>query len=106
MTDTLKRLSGPAALTAAAVSLYSAPASTTTTVVGIHVSNETSAQATFTFSVGADGAGKRFFYQQLVAAGDSFDWSGTLVLAAGELYQAYSSTAGALTLTVNGVETT
>jgi hypothetical protein len=106
MTDTLKRLGGPTALTTAAATLYTAPAATTTTITGIHVANEGAAQATFTFSVGTDGAGKRFFYQIPVATAEAFDWSGTLVLAAAEVVQALASAATTLTITVTGVETT
>lgn len=102
----MKRLAGPTALTTAAVTLYSAPAATTTTITSIHVANESAAQASFTFSVGTDGAGKRFFYQIPVSAADSFDWSGTLVLATTEVVQAFASAATSLTITVNGVETT
>jgi hypothetical protein len=106
MADVLKRLgSTPLALTTTAATVYTAPASTTTTVTAIHVANEGAAPATFTLSVGADGAGKRFFYGVTVYVGDSFDWGGQLVLAAGEVLQAYASAATALTLTVSGVET-
>jgi hypothetical protein len=104
MTDLMRRLAGPTPLTVAAATLYTAPAATVTTVTGIHVANEGAAQATFTFSVGTDGAGKRFFYQIPVATGEAFDWSGTLVLAAAEVLTALGS-ATTLTITVTGVET-
>jgi hypothetical protein len=103
--DTLKRLSGPAALTTVAVTQYTAPLLTTATIRSIHVCNETSADHTFTLSIGVDGAGKRLFKSQPVAANDSFDWSGMIVLGAGELLQALADANTALTLTVSGVET-
>jgi hypothetical protein len=106
MPDVLKRVMGPAALAAAAATVYTAPALTTTTIRAIHVANETLLNATFTLSVGADAAGKRFFYQQQVAPGNSFDWTGSLILAAAEVVQAYASIAATLTLTMSGVEST
>lgn len=105
MADTLKRLSGPTLLTAAAATLYTAPASTITSVRSIHIANESAATATCTISIGADGPGKRLFYQVPVYVGDVLDWAGLVVLAAGEALQAYSGTASALTLTVSGIET-
>lgn len=104
-TDTLKRLAGPVALPSSSATQYTVPAATTTTVVAIHVANESGAQQTFTLSVGTDGAGKRFFYQVGVGANDFFDWSGTLVLNATDVVQAFASASTTLTLTMTGVET-
>lgn len=105
-TDTLKRLVGPTSLTGTAATVYTVPAATTTTIRSLHVTNETGTSATFTLSVGTDGAGKRMFYQVPVASGDiGIDWTGSLVLAAAEMLQAYSGTASALTLTISGIET-
>lgn len=106
MADALKRLSGPTALTAAAVTQYTAPALTTATIRSIHVCNESAAQHDFTLSIGVDGAGKRLFKNQVVPAGDSFDWTGNIVLAAGELVQALADAGAVLTLVVSGIETT
>jgi hypothetical protein len=106
MADILKRLSGPTALTTSAVTQYTAPALTTTTIRNIHVANETGGAATFTLSLGTDGAGTRAFYQVSVAAGAVYDWSGILVLAAADLIQALASAGATLTLIVSGVETT
>lgn len=106
MADLLKRLAGPVSLTGTAATVYTVPGATTATVRNIHVTNETGTLATFTLSVGTDGAGKRYFYQVPVAVGDpGFDWDGVLVLAATQVIQAYSGTASALTLTISGVET-
>jgi hypothetical protein len=104
MADVLKRLQGPALLTAAAATVYTTPALTTTVVRAIHVANESTGSQTFTLSVGADAAGKRVFYQQLVFPGDSFDWAGSLILAAAEVVQAYASVTSTLTLVMSGVE--
>lgn len=105
MADVLKRIVGPTSLTATAATVYTAPALTTTTIRSLHVTNETGTSATFTLSVGTDGAGKRMFYQVPVASSDlGLDWTGSLVLAAGEVLQAYSGTASALTLVISGIE--
>jgi hypothetical protein len=103
--DTAKRVAGPTLLTATAATVYTVPASTTTTLRNIHVSNETASAATFTMSIGTDAAGKRLFTALSIPGNQVFDWSGFIVLAAAELIQAFSGTASALTLTVSGVET-
>lgn len=104
MADVLKRLVGPTALAVAAATVYTAPGSATSVLRNIHVTNETAASATFTISIGADAAGKRIFYQQVVNPGDSWDWTGNIVLAATETLQAYASVATTLTLVISGVE--
>lgn len=106
MADTAKRLSGPTALTTGAVTQYTAPAATTAILRSIHVANESGSTADFTLSIGADGAGKRLFRNQDIPTKGSFDWSGFVVLATGELVQALASAGTALTLTISGVEVT
>ena len=103
MADAASRVAGPVALGAAAATIYTVPAATQAILRSIHVSNETAAVHTFRVSIGADGAGKRLFYDQPVQPGDSFDWSGFIVLAATEVLQAYADTGAALTITVSGV---
>lgn len=107
-TDTLKRLGGPTALSTSAATIYTVPASTVATIKSIRVSNETGSAAPLAISVGTDGANKRFIYGLSVPANGSYDWEGTLVLAAAEVLQAYSGpsgTASSLTIVVSGVET-
>lgn len=104
-TDILKRLSGPTALTGSAVTQYTAPAATTTTIKSIHVANETGSAATLNISVGTDAANKRFAFGFSIPANSNYDWEGTLVLAAAEVIQAYSGTASSLTMIMSGVET-
>lgn len=107
MTDTLARLAGPVALGAAAATIYTAPASTVVVVRSVRVCNESATQRTFRLSVGADGAGTRFFYDVPVDPTDEgFDWNGSLILAAGEVLQAYASAASALTISISGVKVT
>lgn len=104
MADTAKRLAGPTALGIAAATAYTVPASTTAILRSVHVSNESAATSWFTVSIGTDGAGKRLWYQQDVPPKSSFDWSGFIVLAAGEVLQALTQTAASNTLVVCGVE--
>jgi hypothetical protein len=106
MADTQKRLSGPTLLTASAATQYTVPAATSAILRSIHVANETATAATFTMSIGTDGAGKRLFMGCSVAANDVLDWSGFIVLNTAEVVQALSGTASALTLTTSGVEVT
>lgn len=106
MTDTAKRLAGPLALTASAVTRYTVPAATTTIVRSIHVaSNDNGTVGLLTMSIGADATGTRLFYAYPVPANGVLDWSGFLVLNAGDILQAYSTMA-VLILTVSGVEVT
>lgn len=104
MADTPVRLSGPALLTASPATVYTVPALTTTILRSVHVTNETASTATFTMSVGTDASGKRLWTGLDIETKTSFDWSGFIVLAAGEVVQAFSGTASALTLTTSGVQ--
>jgi hypothetical protein len=107
MTDTAKRLVGPVALTTtAATTVYTVPASTTAILRSVHVNNESGSTATFTLSIGTDGAGKRLWSAVDIPTKSSFDWSGFIVMAAAEVIQSSAGTATALTLTVSGVEVT
>jgi hypothetical protein len=105
MADTLKRLSGPALLTAAAATQYTAPAATTTTLRNIHVCNGTGAARKFTLSIGTDAAGTRLFDGLQIPSYDAFDWSGCIVMNATEILQAFCDVTTSITLTVSGVET-
>lgn len=99
---------GPTALTTSAATLYTVPASTTTTVRNIHIANESTTTAvTVTLSIGTDGAGKRFLGPGLsIPASSSYDWSGFLILAAAEILQGTASAATSLTVTISGIQTT
>lgn len=105
MADTLKRLSGPTVLTTSAVTQYTVPADTTTTVRDISVCNEGAALATFTLSLGTDGAGTRLYYQFPLDASSTLLITRQLVLNAGDIIQALSDTATSITLVMSGVET-
>ena len=105
MTDVAKRCAGPIALGTVATTVYTVPAATTTVIRSLHVANESAAAATFTVSIGVDAAGKRVFYNTNVGIADAYDWTGNIVLATGEVVQAYASIGTALTLVVSGIET-
>ncbi len=107
MTDTLTRLVGPVALAAMATTVYTVPGGKILTLRSLHVTNETGTLRTFRLSIGVDGAGTRLFFDVPVDAGDpGFDWTGSVILAAGEVIQAYADTGAALTLVISGVLTT
>jgi hypothetical protein len=104
MADNLKRLSGPAALSTSAATVYTVPALTQAVIREIRVCNEGALAATFTLSLGTDGAGKRLYYHLSIPVSGSLLSTEQTVLAAGEILQAYSDTASSLTLTISGVE--
>ncbi len=106
MPDILKRLAGPVYAAASATTVYTTPAATTTTVRALRVCNETATAASFTLSIGTDGAGKRLWHQYYVQPGDPYDWTGFIVLGTTEVIQVLASTASALTVTISGVEST
>lgn len=108
MADTPKRLIGPTQSgTADNSSAYTVPALTTTIVRSIHVSNPTGSAVTVTVAVGTTAtAANRFLDAFSVPAGNTFDWSGFLVLAAAEVLNVKVGTATAVTITVSGVEVT
>lgn len=106
MTTTNKRLSGPAQLTNAAVTLYTVPASTVTIVQHIHVSNPSASAVGVTISLGADAAGTRIYDAYSIAAGGVLDVFTKYVLTAGQTIQAFGSTTGVLVQTIDGQELT
>lgn len=104
MTDVFRRIIGPLSLPTFATTLYTCPGPTATSITNIHVCNELNSLANFTLSIGPDGSGKRYFASEPVYANDVFDWTGLLVLAPGEVIQAWASALQNLTLTCSGVE--
>lgn len=106
MATTGKRLAGPALVTNAAATKYTAPAATVTKVQNIHVQNPSNSVVTFTLSIGADAAGTRLFDALPIQPLSAFDSFGPFYLAAGEIIQAFAGTTNVLTLTIDGTETT
>lgn len=105
---TLKKISGPAYLAAAAADIYTPAASTIYTVIRqIHVANVTAGAVTFTLYVGATGgssAGTELFKAYSVAANSTYDhyWSPGLKLLSTEFLSGLASAATSLTITVVG----
>lgn len=105
MADVLKRMVGPYTLPVASGTLYTVPTSTTSVLRNIHICNEGTVAASFTLSIGTDGTpSHRLFYLFIVAPNDVFDWTGNIVLVAGEQFTGQASIASSLTLTVSGIE--
>ena len=106
MADTASRLYGPTQLGTGAATIYTSPASTTTIVRHMVAVNTATVAAKLTISIGADAAGTRIVPTITLAPGTTFEIKGFIVLAAADILQAYSDTASAITLTVNGVKIT
>lgn len=112
MSTTAKRLFGPAQLTGVAATKYTTPASTKTIIRQIHVQNPSANAVGFTMSIGADAAGTRIYDAFSIAAAAPGQLYSVLdvpcyyVLDAGDVVQAFASSPGVLTLTLNGQELT
>lgn len=106
MADTAKRLTGPNQLSTSAVTKYTVPASTTTTILYILAINTGTSVTALTISIGADAVGTRIIHARPIGIGEVFELKGYIVMTAAEILQAYASAATSLTLTINGVETT
>ena len=114
MADNAKRLAGPTQPGTGATDIYTVPAATAGVIRNIHIANTTDSDAWLSLSIGASGvdsAASRFFDKVSVPGQGAnshgiIDWSGFLVLAAGEVLVAKQGTSGALTITVSGVEVT
>jgi hypothetical protein len=107
MADSLERIVGPTLLTNSAATVLSSVASgTTITIRDIQVCNETGSDATFTLSIGTDGAGKRLYKSLTIPANGVMSSQRQIILTTGDILQAYSNTSSALTLTISAVVTT
>lgn len=103
MTRTPTRLAGPANVSNAAATKYTAPAGGAL-VRHIHVANPSGSDATFTLSIGADAAGTRILDAVNVPAGTQLEHHCYYPLANGEIVQAFGGTNNALKLTIGGDE--
>lgn len=106
MTDTAKRLYGPAQLTASAATLYTVPASTITIVRYILLVNTTGTDRTVTMSIGTDAAATRFIAGRTVPANGTVEWAGSIPMTATEVIQGLASAATAINVIISGVEIT
>lgn len=106
MTDTPKRLYGPAQLTASAATLYTVPAATVTILRYIRVTNTTGTDRSLTLSIGTDAAATRLFPGTTVPALSVIEVSLFIPMTATEIIQGLASAATALTAIISGVEVT
>lgn len=106
MADLANRLVGPVQLTAAAATYYTGPGATVTIIRHILFCNTNILARTVNLSIGADASGTRLFSDFSIAGNDVQDWSGFLVIEAGEILQAFASVATSVNLVVSGVEVT
>jgi hypothetical protein len=106
MADVAKLLVAPVLLTSSAVTLYTAPAGVTAIVRNIHVNN-TSASA-YGFSLGLNGTpatlSNALYSNYMLATNSAFDWSGFLVVPAGQTLVGLCSASGVLNIVISGVE--
>jgi hypothetical protein len=106
MTDTAKRLSGPTGFSTGNTTHYTVPAATTTIVRSIHVNNTDSSSRTFSVGInGASTANTSLFHTFSLPPNGVMDWSGFLVLNAGDTIQGAASGV-AVNMTICGVEVT
>lgn len=106
MSDTAKRLCGPATLGTSAATLYTVPAATTTVVKSVTLSNATGSARTVNLSVGADAAGTRWLAAVGVPANGTNCIDTFLPLTTGEVLQGSCDAGSAVNVTIGGVETT
>lgn len=93
---------GPNQLSASAATIYTVPASTTTVIECITVTNTDSSARTYTISIGTDGAGTRIFAGVTIAANTTAIHLGKWVLAAAEIIQASADSASKVNVTMAG----
>ncbi len=105
MSDTLDRI-GPTLLTNAAATIYTVAAATTVVLRDVVVTNTSGTAATLTASIGADATGTRIWAGLSIPANSTFNHSGSIVLKAAEILQAYSGTNNVLTFTAGVVKVT
>lgn len=98
---TMKRIVGPAMLTAAAATQYTAPTGIRAVIKRIHLLNTDVAARTVTFSIGVDAAGTRLYQSQSIAAGGYFDDYANYTLEPAELIQAFADVTTKVVITIN-----
>ncbi len=105
MADTVTRFFGPAEpSTSDTTTVFAAPSGQDLIVRNIHIQNPTGASATVT--IGKDDtttSAKKFLEAFSIPAGNTYDWSGFLIIADGETWYIKQGTASALTVIASGV---
>lgn len=106
MADLAKRIISPQYLPTTTGALYTVPVATTTIVRNIHVANVSAASSyTFSLAIGTATVLSNCLYNGIfVPAYGAFDWSGFLVLAAGDVLHGLASNASVLVINASGIE--
>ncbi len=106
MTDTATRFFGPSEpSTSDTTTVFAAPSGVTLIIRNIHAQNPTGSAATLT--IGKDDtttSAKKFLEAFSIPAGNTYDWSGFLVIPSGETWYIKQGSANALTVIASGVE--
>lgn len=107
MAGVIKKLYGPAALTAVYTTDVYVPASALVydVVRHIHIANKTAGAVTFRLYLGATGtnaAGTELWYDLSIAAYSAFDWYGALKLTSTTFLVGGASAVTSLTITIMG----
>jgi hypothetical protein len=106
MARTPTRLAGPAQVSNAAATKYTAGGGETAVVRHLHISNPSGSPVDFTLSIGTDAAGTRLYDGYEIPADSVYERHVYWVVAAAEIIQAFAGTNNILTLTLNGDEYT
>lgn len=106
MTDTFKRVYGPAQLGTSAATLYTVPGSTTFVLRYMLFNNSTSTDRSITVSIGANAAATQILSVRTVPANGTVEWVGSIPMTATEIIQGLAAAATAITAVVCGVEIT
>lgn len=100
MPRTASRIYGPALIATGPATVYTVPALTKAVLRAIHVMNQTGTAATFTMSIGADGATTRIFATYSIAANAPYDSFVPFTVDAAEIITLSSGTNNALGITI------
>ena len=102
----LKRISGPAYMSASAADIYTPPASTIYTVIKhIHFANVTGGAVSFSLYVGGTAGstgGTELFKGKVIAANDVFDYYCNLKMVSTDFLSGLASAGTSIVITVEG----
>lgn len=104
-----KRLGGPSQLTASSATYYTVPASTTTIVKQIILTNTTASAKTVTVRLYTSGTENNTFdilSAVAIAANETITFNCSMVMAATETIKALASSATSVNITIFGIEET
>jgi hypothetical protein len=104
MSFTEKRLCNPTQLTTSGQTLYTVPASKTSIIKQIVVTNVTGSAATFSLYIGSAATPNALFSATSVAANDTVIINLSQVLTQNEILTALASANSTLNITISGIE--